>query len=280
MVFASLSGHEKQAFFSLLDEYFEARPELLSGAGGGSGISTGAAASAVSHALSSNPSIAAPRATPFAAAASNPQLASSIGKVAAASRNFGNNASSASESAMSPPPVLPRRASSTSVNSTSLGSTPAERASPSPSAGTPGAEIDKLYTRKASLFGKNKTPSVAVTIPPAFNAPKSNFGPPPMRRNTSTTSADVSPSPAPPPSLPRRTPSVQPESDPEPQEEEAQGDWAEALYDYESTDAGDLPIREGQNIWVTEKSSEDWWTGQIEGKGKEGLFPASYVKVM
>jgi len=34
--FASLPAHERQAFFSLLDEYFQSRPHLLPGGGGGS----------------------------------------------------------------------------------------------------------------------------------------------------------------------------------------------------------------------------------------------------
>jgi hypothetical protein len=60
-----------------------------------------------------------------------------------------------------------------------------------------------------------------------------------------------------------------------------------------------LEIQSGSRVFVTAKSSDDWWvvfvswilnvaladflfrwTGQIEGQGKEGLFPASYVKLL
>ena len=43
VMFGNLPGHEKQAFFSLLDEYFTARPHLLSGQDGEAGSSTAAA---------------------------------------------------------------------------------------------------------------------------------------------------------------------------------------------------------------------------------------------
>jgi hypothetical protein len=66
----------------------------------------------------------------------------------------------------------------------------------------------------------------------------------------------------------------------EPEPEEPQGEWAEVLYDYSSEDPGDLEIQSGSRVFVTAKSSDDWWTGQIEGQGKEGLFPASYVKLL
>jgi len=57
-------------------------------------------------------------------------------------------------------------------------------------------------------------------------------------------------------------------------------EWAQALYEYRSEDPGDLAIEAGARVLVTAKSSEDWWTGRIDGQGKEGLFPASYVKLL
>lgn len=62
----------------------------------------------------------------------------------------------------------------------------------------------------------------------------------------------------------------------EPEEEEDQGDWAEALYEYSSAvsemfglccretiltrsqDAGDLNLEAGQHVLITEKTSDDW----------------------
>ncbi|KAI8874597.1 DUF500-domain-containing protein, partial [Backusella circina FSU 941] len=55
---------------------------------------------------------------------------------------------------------------------------------------------------------------------------------------------------------------------------------ARALYDYAGAQAGDLSFREGDIITVTEKSdsSEDWWTGKVNGQS--GVFPANYVEML
>ncbi|THU89953.1 hypothetical protein K435DRAFT_276294 [Dendrothele bispora CBS 962.96] len=103
---------------------------------------------------------------------------------------------------------------------------------------------------------ENKGPPV---IPSAFNAKKSSFAPPPVHR---------------------KEPEPEPEPEEEAEAEEAEGMWVEVLYDYDPADPNDLEIRADQRIWVTEKTTDDWWTGQVEGSGKAGLFPATYVKLL
>lgn len=111
---------------------------------------------------------------------------------------------------------------------------------------------------------------------PAFPARKNTFAPPPQR-------ATVTPA----------EPEPEPEIEPEP--ETADGEWAVALYDYESNEVNDLPVKEGQDVWVIERTSGDWfvkstrnkralfhpfisrWTGEVNGR--RGLFPASYVRI-
>lgn len=46
-----------------------------------------------------------------------------------------------------------------------------------------------------------------------------------------------------------------------------------ALYDFEAQADGDLDFKAGDRIEVVEKttSSEDWWTGKINGR--QGVFP-------
>ncbi|KIJ70607.1 hypothetical protein HYDPIDRAFT_105347 [Hydnomerulius pinastri MD-312] len=287
MVFTRLSAQEKEAFFGLLDEYFQARPELFGNGEGGSGasggeagyISTGAAASAVHRALAANPEATskivsaglthgmARSNNPYAAAAANnPDISNSVGRVAAASLAFsgGGGGAGAIPAPNTPPPTLPRRTPSTMSTSSSQ-----ERVA------LPGSEVDKLITKKGSVFSSfKKSPTVPMApIPPAFPPPRNNFGPPPVRRTTSETSSGGTSSA---PTLPRRqVPVVQ-----EPEPEEPQGEWGEVLYDYSSEDPGDLAIEAGSRVLVTAKSSDDWWTGQIDGEGKEGLFPASYVKLL
>ncbi|OAX40608.1 hypothetical protein K503DRAFT_768446 [Rhizopogon vinicolor AM-OR11-026] len=274
MVFTRLSSQEKDAFFGLLDEYFQSRPEIFAQVGDHAGDASSAAASAVHRALAKNPEATsklvsagvthglAKSNNPYASAiASSPGVSNSMGRVAAASLSFSGSGSSTSSplnALRSQPPSLPQR--STSAISTS----------------SSGSEIDKLVARKTGVLNAfKKGPTASVSIPPAFPQPKNNFGPPPVRRATSeANAAENSNSKSPPPSLPRR------QAEPEPEPEEPQGEWADVLYDYSSEDPGDLEIQTGTRVFVTAKSSEDWWTGQIDGQGREGLFPASYVKLL
>jgi abl interactor 2 len=76
-------------------------------------------------------------------------------------------------------------------------------------------------TLRGSTAAKNAPPA-PVHAPSAFSAKKSGFAPPPVRR----VSADPVQVPEPEPE-----PEFQPEGG---EEEEAAGQWAEALYDYTS----------------------------------------------
>jgi len=263
MVFSSLSSHEKDAFFALLDEYFASRPELLaslgSSEGGNEGLEAGAsspAASAVHRALASNPEATSklvsaglkhgvPKSSPYATAASDPEINNAVGRVAAASLAF---------SSKQPPPPAAPRTPSTSGGSKGLSSS---RKFGDVDASSPKAMFGSL---KNSTAQKSAPPPPAASVPPAFGAKKNPFAPPPVRRAASTTSAPVEP-------------------EEEPQEEEQEhGEWAEALYDYSGDDATDLRILAGQRILVTERTSNDWWTGEVDDK--RGLFPAAYVKIL
>ncbi|KAG1767715.1 hypothetical protein EV702DRAFT_747496 [Suillus placidus] len=271
MVFTRLSSQEKDAFFGLLDEYFQSRPEILANVSTSTGSAqdpSAAAASAVHRALAKNPEVTskivsagmthglAKSNNPYVSTiASNPQVSNSVGRVAAASLAFTGGSGNASNASRTLAPSLPTRSTSAL------------------SASSSGSEIDKLVTKKSSVLGAfKKAPTANVAIPPAFQPLKTSYGPPPRRTTSETSAAEPSAARSPPPSLPRRAV--------EPEPEVPQGEWAEVLYDYSSEDPGDLEVQAGSRVFVTAKSSDDWWTGQIEGQGKEGLFPASYVKLL
>ncbi|KAF9076647.1 SH3 domain-containing protein [Rhodocollybia butyracea] len=198
MVFSNLSHNEKDAFFSLLDEYFQSRPELAARLQGSDGdIDVGQVA----------------------------------GRVAAAASAFSGDA---------PPPA--RRAPSRNLD---------------PPAGLVSkqrlGDVDTSSKKNMLVSGlSRKQPTIHNTpiAPSAFGAKKNNFAPPPPHRA---------------------------EPEPEPEDEE-QGEWAEALYDYDSNDPADLQIRANQRILVTERTSDDWWKGEVDGRS--GLFPATYVKLL
>lgn len=55
-----------------------------------------------------------------------------------------------------------------------------------------------------------------------------------------------------------------------------------AMFDYNATEAGDLSFREGDVIYVTEKteSTNDWWTGRLAAQPSQmGIFPANFVEL-
>ncbi|KAJ7163784.1 SH3-domain-containing protein [Mycena crocata] len=258
MVFTNLGANEKDAFFSLLDEYFASRPEIFGNSEGEStnSAATSAAASAAHRALAANPEATSrfistglrqagqnlPKLSPYSAAASNPDISNAIGRMGAAS--LSNTA----------PPTLPRRGTDES-------SPPATSSTANlKSVRKFGSDIDTTSSKNMFSSIRNSGKPVTHTppiAPPAFAPRKNAYGPPPGRTGT-----------------PVATPPAQEEDE----EEEAQGEWAEALYDYDSTDPGDLQIKANQNVWVTERTSDDWWTGEFQGK--TGLFPASYVKIL
>ncbi|KAG6856169.1 hypothetical protein H0H87_006853 [Tephrocybe sp. NHM501043] len=236
MVFSQLQNHEKEAFFSLLDEYFASRPEVFrnlsaSSEGAGSSASAGAsAASAVHHALASNPEATSrlvsaglkhgvPKSSPYSAAASDPEVGNVAGRVAAASLAFSarNNA----PPQRTAPPIAQKPAGASGLILDSLGST---QKIGDFDTSSKGAMIGSLYTPN-----KNKNPPPAAPPPPAaFPSKKNSFAAPPTRRSTSDA-----------PSLPPRQP--EPEPEPEPEEEYA-GEWALALYDYNSGVSEILPL--------------------------------------
>ncbi|KAG2365633.1 hypothetical protein BDR07DRAFT_1607372 [Suillus spraguei] len=254
MVFTRLSSQEKDAFFSLLDRrYFQSRPEILANINTSTSNAqdpSAAAASAVHRALANNPEVTSKivsAGVTHGLAKSNNPYASTIASNPHVSNSVGRVAAAS----------LAFSGGSSNASNASLAPAPS-LPSRAFSASIPGSEIDKLVTKKSSVLGAFRKSPVAsvVAIPPAFQAPSSSsFGPPPRRTTSETNAVELEP-------------------------EEPQGEWAEVLYDYSSEDPGDLEVQSGSRVLVTAKSSDDWWTGQVEGQGKEGLFPASYVKLL
>jgi hypothetical protein len=51
------------------------------------------------------------------------------------------------------------------------------------------------------------------------------------------------------------------------------------LFDFKATDPGDLGFTKGQVVVVLGKEGGDWWKGR-DTKGREGIFPSTYVEVV
>jgi len=56
------------------------------------------------------------------------------------------------------------------------------------------------------------------------------------------------------------------------------GPCAEALYDFEAENSTELEFREGDIITLLSRIDDNWYEGSI--RGRTGLFPVNYVKVI
>ena len=253
MVFARLTPHDKDAFFSLLDEYFASRPELFEN--GGSGMTNGtraAATSAVHQALSVAPAVAAPvvngwkRPQPSTASDTpSEQSAPVAGRVAAAAAML--RAANAGPAAAAPTPTqngFPRPPARRVASSSSEDAASAVSEASKLVQGWKFGDVDMSSGKnmfssiRGSTAAKNAGPAqVAPPQPPAFQR-NSGFAPPPKRVSSVGPPAPAV-SPTPPPALPRRQTT----------QEEA-GEWAEALYPYTSDVPGDMNLEGGDSILV------------------------------
>ncbi|CAE6520910.1 unnamed protein product [Rhizoctonia solani] len=291
-MFARMTHEDKLAFFELLDEYFESRPHLFSresADGGAASQPAGMAANAVHRTMAANPQATGdlistglkniPKGSQYSAA-SNPAVANAIGRFGASSiaSSYGGGAKS--------PPAPPRRNVSTTDDSPSPSRASGGLLSSKRFGDVDASSITAAFT--SSFKGGKPAPAPASsTLPPALdNVNRRNFAPPPVRRVPTNTSSEGdagaeprnnlgSPNPAPIRRVPsRNTLQRQPTPEPEP----AQGEPAEALYDYNSSAAEDINVRQGDRFVILEKTSDDWWTGEINGR--RGLVPASYVRIL
>ncbi|KAL7416984.1 hypothetical protein BDY24DRAFT_376133 [Mrakia frigida] len=270
MVFANLTYEDRLAFFDLMDEYFAARPNLFSKGAPASSNNTpaGVAASHVQSFAAKNPGMtgnmissgiqhqaAANPQSKSSAFLSNAKVSGALGRFGAGALGSGAAPPPASSSSSPPPPPPAQGAKQRAQGVSGLVS------------GKSFGHLDtssKMGAMKTMFKDPNAAPAPYVPPPqPApspngsFPKPKTNLPPPPTRR--------VAPS----------TPAYE---EPEVEQEEEGGDYAEAMYDFASSEPGDLPLKAKQVVLILEKVSDDWWKGRDPKSGKEGLVPSAYLK--
>ncbi|KAH8101590.1 BAR-domain-containing protein [Cristinia sonorae] len=150
---------------------------------------------------------------------------------------------------------LGRQASTaSSTASGTRGLAPPPMRSPSSASST-----SSTYAKKAPP----PPPSIGSAPPPPYS-PSTNIGTKPAFGNVVASAVAAKKAPPPPPPLkPKPKPAVE---------------YVVALYDFEAQADGDLDFKAGDRIEVVEKSdsTEDWWTGRLNGK--QGVFPGNYVQ--
>jgi len=61
------------------------------------------------------------------------------------------------------------------------------------------------------------------------------------------------------------------------QDDGDEGERHRALFDYDSANDGELSLKEGQFVMITEKDPSGWWYA-VADDGREGFVPSSYVE--
>ncbi|KAJ3551922.1 hypothetical protein NP233_g12988 [Leucocoprinus birnbaumii] len=297
MVFTNLGTNEKDAFFSLLDEYFQSRPEIFNSTATTSSSASAAGTNPFRKEITGAQAQAAAAAVGRAGEAASKFVSSGFKSVQNAAANHNTNAGARGHESPSVP--ASQRDGDSDNHDVQHGGSLADRIAALQGGGkrhdTGGSTGSSHTTDRGSVSGLSsvkKFGNVDVSSGKGFlSSMRNNSSNPPKSslQNAHTSAADNIPSAFPPrnsaskfgppptraAATPPPPPPRQPEPEPEPEEE---GEWAESLYDFETSESGDLELKEGQRVLVIERTSDDWWTGEIDGK--KGLFPAAYVKLL
>jgi len=128
-------------------------------------------------------------------------------------------------------------------------------------------------------------PYEAAPVGPSFGGPDSLSTHPGGSKNAGKPSRPKTEASAPAPAAAAPAPAPAPASDPAPsggdnvegKESSGEGERFKSLFDYDPQNDGELAIKEGEILTITEKDESGWWYA-ITADGKEGFVPASYVE--
>ncbi|KAI8448187.1 hypothetical protein BY996DRAFT_4645365 [Phakopsora pachyrhizi] len=264
---SSLSSIDKQAFYSILDEYFESRPQLFQSDRSNLSTSndgpTQNPTRMISNLLSSHSSR---QPSNQQSASSNPSGIDpqSTLKTLGVVSNFINQSNSSNNNTSNQtqqPSKVHSLATTFNQHPSNSKQTPNGLISSQKFFGgfVSQSEKDAMSAKPRGILADAAASSQPSSSSLTSNGNSKSFLPPPSRNN--------------PPAVKRN---VKPQSIDHEEHEEAE-ELVEAIYDYNGTSPEDLSFKEHQIIKVTEHISDDWWNGQI-GKGPIGMFPSSYVK--
>ncbi|KAN0062420.1 hypothetical protein ACQY0O_005307 [Thecaphora frezii] len=299
-MFSGLPDPEKEAFFSLLDQYFEARPYLLPA--GDPRTAPPASTTGSNLGLSSSNREDLQRAGRFAATPVGQKVAGMAAGRALGNKALGNAAASmwaghhqAQQSVAASATSPSGSSAGGAVGASSAPLPPPVRRAPPPAAPSSASKPQGIN----GLVSGRSIGSLQLGSKTTSSGSIASRQTPPTSRMASATSTAARPSsgsgtvPQPPParSAPGVVPRAAPTSSPAAAMTGAEtataldGDnggigTAEALYDYgDALDPDDLVVVEGERIVLLEKISDDWWRARkASDSGQVGIVPTSYVR--
>lgn len=124
-------------------------------------------------------------------------------------------------------------------------------------------------------FDYEPSPDGGPTVGPAPAAHKSPSQPVASRSVASSGGGETRRA-APVPARQAAAPAVEEEEDGG-DGEEAEGEWYRAVYSYTPANDGELEMKEGDMVFITEKDESGWWYASKDDK--EGFVPADYVEL-
>ncbi|GAA96785.1 uncharacterized protein L969DRAFT_54466 [Mixia osmundae IAM 14324] len=279
-MFASLTQEDRQAFFDLLDEYFASRPHLLAGSAGDDTSSAALGVLASQH----GPALANHAMRNPAATSSALKAGGMSDKAADSLSRFGSKVSAYRDRSDSNPPAAPARHTPPPAPSAARPPAPPPRTNSGPTAAPPAPAASHGGLQSGRSFGGMNVTSGKAALNSVMNYKKDvrKDGPTipfvkakPVSTTLAAPAAALGPAHS---SAPIAPPPVRRGPVPPPPVHVTKGiGTVEALYDYEATDAGDLPLREGAQVTLLERVNDEWLKGE-DSDGKTGIFPATYVK--
>ncbi|WFD43891.1 hypothetical protein MPSI1_002556 [Malassezia psittaci] len=281
-----LGEQDRQAFFALMDEYFQSRPQyapatmrtstqpasvpLPSRAAGLGSVPAPSTVPSLSSAAGTTPGIGSaasskpPLPPPRRDAAKLEPVTHQTSSISGGSAYPDSTPASASHHQIRKPEGLQSGKSFGSIKTDSAGSAfGSVVAKTTSSAGT---AIHNKWSKHNDTGSSEDTTAKADYY---SGGRPDNSGSTPSQVYPATSTQDTlsatSP-PLPPPTRAARVAQTRP------------GDEAVALYTFPGTEPGDLPVQEGEKLYLLEAISDDWWRAQSLDGSQTGIVPSSYVQ--
>ncbi|KAG8834318.1 cytoskeletal protein binding protein [Serendipita sp. 399] len=144
------------------------------------------------------------------------------------------------------------------------------RALADPSASTPRTTMEESrFSTDSRAMTNPQTPRAMDVVSPPPSEPALSLGrpvDPPKSVHFAAHASEIPPRPE------------SPEDEDEEEAQAAEGENAVALYDFVGDASDELTVKEGEAVWVLDRSNDDWWKCRNQ-RGLKGVVPAQYLEL-